>query len=187
MVSTTPVEMVDIFDECGTKIGTVPRHHANGYITLLSQVYVINKNNELLVTLRGPTQRFPGWEFGITETIKSGERGLDAIIRGMGEELGIPRAEQPSYATCFMFPYRHPDEEGGKKNIIAYGCMYDGPIVIDEIEIVRKKFLRPAQIEQGITSGSMKFTRLNMESWWHFSRIYLNGNGGTHSDIGGRK
>ncbi len=176
MAEVVTAERVDIFNDEGEKVGTVPRHNANGYVTWIGQVYIVNGKNELIITQRGPRQRFPEfWEFGITETIRSGESGLEAVIRGLGEELGIGMSELPTLAECFILPYRNPKNKADKKDVLVYGCMYDGPIRIDGIEIVNKEYLTLAQIRDVTATGRFRFTPLNLESWEIFRRMYVNG------------
>ncbi|MBL7032326.1 MAG: NUDIX domain-containing protein [Nitrospira sp.] len=131
-------EQLDIVDEDGEKIGTLPRSKIHGDPALLHMVVhvlVFNTMGELLLQKRSMDKDVaPGrWDTSVGGHVNAGEPVEDAVMREMEEELGI--------STCapeFLYTYIHSNDYEAEL-VYTYKCVYDGEIEFqqDEIDEVR--------------------------------------------------
>ena len=89
------MEYLDVYDEDKNLVGkTIERYQSRedlkeGEYFLFEQAWVLNKNNEILLTRRAPNKKYGGiWE-PTSGHVKSGENSLDGRKRELNEELGL--------------------------------------------------------------------------------------------------
>lgn len=152
-------EWLDIVDERGEKIGTLPRSEIHGDPALLHMVVhvlVFNAIGELLLQKRSMDKDVaPGrWDTSVGGHVNAGEAVADAVMREMEEELGI--------TTCgpeFLYTYIHSNDYEAEL-VYTYKCVYDGDIEFqqDEIDEVRPWRLDEIQgtIGKGILSDNFE-------------------------------
>ena len=92
-----PEEILDIYDEKGSRIGTAPRSevHLKGYWHKTAQVWLINEKSELLLQLRSDNKDcFPSlWDISSAGHIPAGCPVLESAVRELEEELGLSHSE----------------------------------------------------------------------------------------------
>ena len=91
-------EYYDILDKNGNKIGLTKARsliHKDGDWHRASHVWIINSNNELLISLRSLTKDiFPGyWTMSAGGHVNAGEDSLDGAVRELEEEIGLRLAK----------------------------------------------------------------------------------------------
>ena len=87
------METIDLYDVNKKKLGkTFIRHKdkllENEYY-LLEQVWIINDNNEILLTKRSLNKSYGGMWESTAGHVKSGETDLEGIQREVNEEIGL--------------------------------------------------------------------------------------------------
>lgn len=131
---TEQEERLDVINESGEIIDTLPRSEIHGNPALLHMVVhvlVFNTKGELLLQKRSMDKDVaPGrWDTSVGGHVNSGEAVADAVIREMEEELGI--------STCsseFLYTYIHSNDYEAEL-VYTYKCVYDGKIVFQQDEI----------------------------------------------------
>lgn len=131
-------EMLEVVNEKGETIKSLPRSEIHGNPALLHRVVhvlVFNENGELILQKRSMSKDVaPGrWDTSVGGHVNAGETLDEAMKREMEEELGI--AECP---TEFLYTYVHSNEFESEL-VYTYSCVYDSAIHFqqDEIDEVR--------------------------------------------------
>jgi isopentenyldiphosphate isomerase len=138
-VSADPgAELVDVVDEDGRTVATVPRREMRARRLPHRSVYVLvfNCQGELFIHLRVPTKDvYPGhWDVAIGGVLAAGESFADGARREAREELGVDVHPDP------LFPIRWQDPTNVVHGM-AYVAHHDGPFALQREEIVRGEFV----------------------------------------------
>jgi len=87
------MELLDILDENGSKIGTESRKiiHSKGHIHPTIHVWIYNSKGELLLQKRSKDKpTFPGlWDLSAGGHVSAGQTYEEAVLREIWEELGL--------------------------------------------------------------------------------------------------
>jgi isopentenyldiphosphate isomerase len=146
-------EVFDIVDEKDRIIGTALRSevHGNpGLIHRVAHVLVFNSEGALFLQKRSMSKDVqPGkWDTSVGGHLDSGESYERAVLREMGEELGIEDRE-----LTFLHKYLHVNEVEAEY-VSTYVCTFDGPIHIQEKEIDDGRFFKLEEIACSRESGN---------------------------------
>jgi len=139
-------EYVDIVDENNNIIGKVTRKEADIKVLRLraSRVFVFNSRGEFLIHKRASTRlRYPDyWDFGVAETLISGESYESGAIRGLMEELNITGIS--NFDIKFLFKFKFTDERT-RRWYKVYSLIYNGKVKVgsevSEIKFVSEEVL----------------------------------------------
>ncbi|MBW2993884.1 NUDIX domain-containing protein, partial [Candidatus Woesearchaeota archaeon] len=134
-------EILDVVDENSEIIATASREecHEQKLRHKGIQIFILNAEGDLFVQKRSDSKdTFPGlYEGGITGHVLSGEKCIEAAIRELKEELGIEvTADDLKEIMRFKVLFENEHEL-----ITAYLLDYDGPIKIDNDEVVSGEFV----------------------------------------------
>lgn len=131
-------EMLEVVNEEGETIQSLPRSEIHGNPALLHRVVhvlVFNEKGELFLQKRSMNKDVaPGrWDTSVGGHVNAGETLDEAMRREMEEELGI--------AACtskFLYTYIHSNEFESEL-VYTYSCVFSGEIHFqrDEIDEVR--------------------------------------------------
>jgi isopentenyl-diphosphate Delta-isomerase len=107
------VEHIDVLDRAGTPlhhIATRAEVHRKGLWHRTVHIWVLNRNNELLLQKRaGNKETFPGlWDISAAGHISAGDTSINAALRELEEELGI-RARKGSLKLLFTITGHYKD------------------------------------------------------------------------------
>lgn len=131
-------ELVDVVDDDGRTMATVPRREMRARRLPHRSVYVLvfNRRGELFVHLRVQTKDvYPGhWDVAIGGVLAAGESFDEAAVRETHEELGIIVRPDP------LFPLHYEDATNVVHGM-AYRAHHDGPFILQPEEIVQGEFL----------------------------------------------
>lgn len=145
MPSDPADELVDIIDDAGRTVATMPRREMRGRRLPHRCVYVLlfNQRGELLLHLRTASKdAYPShWDVTVGGVLAAGE-GFDAAARReVREELGIDAEPER------LFPFRYADAATVVQGMV-YRLVHDGPFRLQPEEIVRGEFA-PAEAVAG--------------------------------------
>ena len=127
-------EMLPLVDECGTVIGCATRGECHGGKKLLHPVVHLHlfdsagclylQHRPLWKTIQ------PGkWDTAVGGHIDYGEDVATALLREVGEELGITDCE-PRFLNCYLF-----ESERERELVYVYSAVYDGAVApSDELD-----------------------------------------------------
>lgn len=131
-------ELLDVVDEKGEKIKTLPRTAVHGDPSLMHKVVhalVFDANNSLILQKRSLKKDVaPGkWDTSVGGHVNAGESVEEALRREMEEELGIT-----SCGAEFLYTYIHSNPYETEL-VHTYSCIYGGKIIFqdDEIDEIR--------------------------------------------------
>jgi len=151
-------EILDVVDEQNEVIATASREecHEQKLRHRGVQVFIINSEGDLFVQKRSDKKDiFPGqYEGSLTGHVLSGESYEDAAIRELKEELGI-EATKDDLKELFEFKMLFENEH---ELITTYLMYYDGPIKIDQNEVVSGEFVPIDDLKQRIKKDEKEFT-----------------------------
>ena len=167
-------EMIDIFTEQGTKIGTISKKE---YYSMCGKVpwikcctcFVIDEEeNKILFEKRGKRFLDPGKLDLCSGHIRSGEVPIQGMVRELGEELGIPEsiARNIHYLGKIDMDYTNLQDETNRKNLKCFVSCYalkiknKDTINIDGLEAISTGWLN---FEDSIGFISNSMTRLPYE------------------------
>ena len=164
-------EILDVVNENNEVIATASRKecHEQKLRHKGVQVFILNSEGDLFVQKRSDNKDiFPGlYEGGITGHVLSGEKCIDAAIRELKEELGIDiTAEDLKEIVRFKVLFENEHEL-----IIAYLLDYDGPIKIDNDEVVSGEFVPIDDLRQKIKDDDKEFTPVFLIGFDKFMEI----------------
>jgi len=164
-------EILDVVDENNEVIATASRTecHEQKLRHKGVQVFILNSEGDLFVQKRSDSKDiFPGlYEGGITGHVLSGDKCIDAAIRELKEELGIAvTAEDLKEIVRFKVLFENEHEL-----ITAYLLDYDGPIKIDNNEVVSGEFVPVDDVRQRIKDDDKEFTPVFLIGFDKFMEI----------------
>ena len=143
-------ELLDVVNEKGEIVKTLPRSEIHGNPSLLHRVVhviVFNRTGDLLLQKRSMNKDVaPGkWDTSIGGHISTSETLDAALKRESEEELGIKKC-----TFNFLYTYIHSNEYESEL-VYTYTCIYDGEINYqkDEIDEVRPWSIEEIEINIG--------------------------------------
>jgi isopentenyldiphosphate isomerase len=143
MAADPALELVDVIDDAGQTIGTVPRGEVRSRRLPHRCVYVLvfNRRGDLFLHLRTATKDvYPShWDVTVGGVLAAGEFFDVGAVREVGEELGVEVAPEP------LFPFRYADAASVVQAVV-YRVLHDGPFRLQPEEVVRGEFVPPAEI-----------------------------------------
>lgn len=166
-MKTELTEFFPIVDNEGNVIGKATRKECHSGTFLLHPVvhlHVINSKGELYLQRRALNKDIqPGkWDTSVGGHVDFGEEINEALIREVGEELGIHEFE-PVFMLRYVFTSTQETEL-----VHSFYAIYDGNIFPDPIEISEGRFWTYEEINKAMGLGI--FTP-NFEQ--EFSRIII--------------
>ena len=149
---TQKEEQLDVVNESGETIDTLPRSEIHGNPALLHMVVhvlVFNSKGELLLQKRSMDKDVaPGrWDTSVGGHVNSGEAVTDAVLRETEEELRITDC-----APEFLYTYIHSNDYESEL-VYTCKCVYDGEIVFQQEEIDEVKPWGMDEIKATIGKG----------------------------------
>ncbi|MBW2986036.1 NUDIX domain-containing protein [Candidatus Woesearchaeota archaeon] len=164
-------EILDVVDENSEIIATASREecHEQKLRHKGIQIFILNAEGDLFVQKRSDSKdTFPGlYEGGITGHVLSGEKCIEAAIRELKEELGIEvTADDLKEIMRFKVLFENEHEL-----ITAYLLDYDGPIKIDNDEVVSGEFVPIDDLRQRIKDDDKEFTPVFLIGFDKFMEI----------------
>ncbi len=145
-------ELVDVIDDEGRTIDTVPRHVIRARHLPHRCVYILvfDSAGNLFVHLRTATKDvYPShWDVAVGGVLAAGESFDEGARREVREELGIDAKPEP------LFPFRYADATSSAQ-AWAYRLCHNGPFRLQPEEIVRGEFV-PLE-EVAVRSASVPF------------------------------
>ena len=106
-------ELIDRYDENEKYIGTIMKSEAHkiGAWHKSIHVYLVNKNNELVIQQRSPDKAlFPNlWDISVGGHVSAGEQTIVSAKRELSEELGV---ETNSNELEYLFTFKEIFHEG---------------------------------------------------------------------------
>jgi len=136
-------ELVDVIDEEGRTVDTVPRREIRrrrlGH--RCAYVLVFNNKGELFIHLRTPTKDvYPShWDVCVGGVLATGESFDAAARREVAEELGL------DVDPDGLFPFHYSDASTAVQGMV-YRVAHDGPFQLQPEEIVRGEFVPPQDV-----------------------------------------
>lgn len=141
-------EILDLVDEEDEVISQATRKEVREKSLLhrIAKIIIVNDKGEFLVQKRSKNKDiFPGyWDFGVAETVCSGESYEEAASRGLKEEIGIFMSPiDLAHSLQFRFKYRSPNHN---TNCKIYKAFYNKEITLQTEEIDCIEFLKKDEV-----------------------------------------
>lgn len=145
-------EMIDVVNEQGQTIATLPRNKVHGNPELLhkvAHVLVFNDKGQLLLQKRSLNKDVaPGkWDTSVGGHVPAGEDVLTAALREMHEELGV----MPQKLT-FLYSYIHSNNYESEL-VYTYKTICSSGFDFNREEIDEIRFWSIDEIKSAIGSG----------------------------------
>lgn len=149
------VETLDLVDDEGNILGTAARADCHGDPALVHRavhVLVFNSSGELFLQRRSPDKLIqPGmWDSSVGGHVSSGEDFRSAALRETTEELGISVAADK---LRHAFDYRISNEME-TEHVRTYVLYWDGPMDLNEDEIMEGRFFGLSELRSRLTDGT---------------------------------
>ena len=155
-------EFFDLIDDVTGKIvGRATRRECHGNPKLLHRsvrVAVYHPDGKSLLLQKRSMDKdiFPGrWDMAVGGHVDSGETPEQAVVREMGEELGLP----PDLPLKKLFQLKVRNEIESE-NVQLYSTVWGGPFAIQEKELSEAKFFSFDELERMLANDSEQFTPL---------------------------
>lgn len=140
-------ELIDIYDEDGSHIGTELRSkvHANGLWHRTAQVWLLNEKNELLLQFRSKNKDcFPElWDISSAGHIPAGCPPKESAVRELEEEIGVFATEaELVYLFDHIDPYEdkrtgHIDREISQVYLLKVSSSIEFTLQEEEVDDIR--------------------------------------------------
>ncbi len=145
-------EFLDVVDEEGNTVNTLPRDRVHGDPSLMHMVVhllVFDGEGRLILQKRSMQKDVaPGrWDTSVGGHVNAGESIENALSREMEEELGITSCEPE-----FLYTYIHTNSYETEL-VYTYSCVYEGKIVYQEDEIDEVRAWGIGEIEENAGKG----------------------------------
>lgn len=138
MASDPGLELVDVIDDAGRTVATVPRREMRGRRLPHRCTYllVFNTRGELFVHERTATKDvYPShWDVCVGGVLAAGESFAEGARRELAEEIGVDAPPEE------LFLFRYADDLSAVQGMV-YRVRHDGPFRLQPEEIVRGEFL----------------------------------------------
>ncbi len=138
-------ELVDVIDDEGRTISTVPRREmrARRLPHRCTYLLVFNRRGELLIHLRTPAKDvYPShWDVAIGGVVTAGESFDAGVRREAREELGVEVEPET------LFPFRYTDAASVVQGMV-YRAVHEGPFRFQVEEVVRGEFVPLADVAE---------------------------------------
>ncbi|MEW5743858.1 MAG: NUDIX domain-containing protein [Nitrospirota bacterium] len=146
--------MLEIVDEEGRTLGTVPRTEVHGNPALLHKVVhvlVFNDNGELLLQKRSMKKEVAAgkWDTSVGGHVAPLEDLLLAAQREMEEELGVLSED-----IRFLYSYIHANPYESEL-VFTHTCTHNGPFSFNRDEIDEVRFWSIGEIERSLGNGML--------------------------------
>ncbi|TNF81447.1 MAG: NUDIX domain-containing protein [Gammaproteobacteria bacterium] len=160
---TSGEEQFEIFTEGGEPVGTAPRSrvHAEGLWHKSAQVFLFDSQGRLYLQRRVDSKDVcPGlWDQSAAEHLTPGESYLDGALRGLAEELGLPRVHLTPLGEPFAG--RLDQDALGVHDYElqqAFIGTWDGPMRIDPEEVAEVRAVPTDELVSWISRSPEDFT-----------------------------
>ncbi|MBI5742098.1 MAG: NUDIX domain-containing protein [Nitrospirae bacterium] len=145
-------ELLDVVNEKGEVIDTLPRSVIHGNPSLMHRVVhvlVFNIKGDLLLQRRSMNKDVaPGkWDTSVGGHIDHGEEVIESVRREMEEELGV--------TTCgpeFLYTYIHSNPYETEV-VYTHSCVYEGDVRFNKEEIDEVRFWGIDEIRHNLGKG----------------------------------
>lgn len=148
------MEKIDLYNINKEKLGkTFIRNQdtllENEYY-LLPQAWIINNNNEILLTRRSLNKSYGGMWEPTTGHVKSGESSLEAIQRELFEEIGI-KTEQSELTLVKTFIHK----QSIRDIWIVKKDLNISDLAFSEHEVIGAKFVNISEFKQMLNNNEI--------------------------------
>ena len=155
-------EYLDVVDEDNRIIGRETRQniHKTGLWHRGIHILVFNGKRQLILQIRAADKdTFPlHYDLSASEHLEENETYMSAAIRGLQEELGITEV---ALNRLMRFKMHY----GPNDNMISevYECQFDGPIQMDELEILKLECYSLQKIGEALSKRGDQFASWTKE------------------------
>ena len=157
-------ERFDVVDEQDRVVGSAPRRevHARGLLHRAVHALVFDPAGRLLLQKRSAMKdMYPNqWATSASGHVDSGEDYDTAVVREMGEELGIALPAVPE-RVCRI----EACEQTGREFVWVYACRHDGPVRAKEDEISELVWRMPAEVDRWVSERPEEFAPSFLLVW----------------------
>lgn len=165
-----PDELFDVVNERDEVLRSASRRevHAQGLLHRAVHIFLFNDGGEVFLQQRSLLKDSdPGtWSASCSGHVDSGENYDGAAVRELQEELGVILEKEPE-----RWLRLRPCTDTGNEFLWIYRAKYNGPITLNEAEVMDGGWFSVAQINDGVMnspedfSGSFRFiwTRVSEE------------------------
>lgn len=159
-------DQVVTVNEQDEQLGTLDKleAHKSGVLHRAFSIFIVNKNNELLLQQRAADKYHSQnlWSNTCCSHPMPGEETLDAAHRRLMEEMGFDCDLQ------FMFTLRYCSDVGNgltenEMDHVYFG-RYDGPVNTNPEEVQNHRFISPEKLLQETAEQPQRFT-----AWLHLA------------------
>ncbi|MBK8475180.1 MAG: NUDIX domain-containing protein [Opitutaceae bacterium] len=160
----SPEEWFDVVDEEDRVVGAAPRRevHARGLLHRAVHALVFDSAGRVLLQKRSAAKdMYPNqWAASASGHVDRGEDYDTAIVREMGEELGIVVTEVPA-RLCRILAC----EDTGREFVWVYSCRHDGPVRPKEDEISEVVWRLPQEVDRWVGERPEEFAPSFLLVW----------------------
>jgi isopentenyl-diphosphate delta-isomerase type 1 len=157
-------EWFDVVDEQDCVVGAAPRRevHARGLLHRAVHLLVFDSAGRVLLQKRSATKdMYPNqWAASASGHVDRGEDYDTAIVREMGEELGIVATEVPARLSRVL-----ACEDTGREFVWVYSCRHDGPVRPKADEISEVVWRTPVEVDIWVRERPQDFAPSFLVVW----------------------
>ncbi len=157
-------EWFDVVDDQDRVVGAAPRRevHARGLLHRAVHALVFDAAGRVLLQKRSATKdMYPNqWAASASGHVDRGEDYDTAIVRELGEELGVFVAATPA-RVCRI----EACEETGREFVWVYRCRHDGPVRAHPEEISEVAWFTPAEVDRWVADRPDDFAPSFLLVW----------------------